>query len=233
MIKLAVFDLDDTLAELGRPITAENVARLRELERRGVRIALCSGKPTYYLCGLLRQVGLTDPVLVGENGAVIQFGVDLPPREYRVLPCSQAARESIDLLRREIGRALPQLWYQPNVTGLTPFPARPEDFDIIEQVVEENRHRLADIHVYRYCDAFDIVPQGIDKGAALVQLARWLEIDRADTVAVGDGPNDYSMFRCAGLALGVRVKEPDRVNRNFDTPTEALEYLLRLCEAKK
>ena len=57
MIKLAVFDLDGTLAELGEWIQPENVALLKKLEERGIRVAICSGKPAYYLCGLLRQVG--------------------------------------------------------------------------------------------------------------------------------------------------------------------------------
>ena len=85
MYRLVVFDLDKTLCPLGKGIADENLAMLRALEKTGVRIAICSGKPTYYLCGLMRQVGLERPVLVGENGAVIQFGVDLPPREYEVL----------------------------------------------------------------------------------------------------------------------------------------------------
>ena len=78
MIRLAVFDLDGTLAPLGKPVAPETVALLHQLENTGVRIALCSGKPTYYLCGFARQLGLADPILVGENGAVIQLGVDLP-----------------------------------------------------------------------------------------------------------------------------------------------------------
>jgi hydroxymethylpyrimidine pyrophosphatase-like HAD family hydrolase len=77
-----VFDLDGTLCPIGKPISDGVVAGLRELEERGHRVALCSGKPTYYLCGMMRQVGLKDPVLLGENGGVIQFGVDLPPKHF-------------------------------------------------------------------------------------------------------------------------------------------------------
>ena len=84
MIKLAVFDLDDTLAPVGRGIAEHDLKRLKELEDMGVRIALSSGKPTYYLCGLLRQLGLKRPIMIGENGIVIQFGVDLPPKKYYV-----------------------------------------------------------------------------------------------------------------------------------------------------
>ena len=82
MIKLVVFDLDKTLAELGKGVTPENIKQLKQLEEKGVRIAICSGKTVYYLCGFMRQLELEHPILIGENGAVIQFGVDLPPKNY-------------------------------------------------------------------------------------------------------------------------------------------------------
>ena len=69
MYKLIVFDLDGTLAALGKGIAPQSIAALRRLEDAGARIAICSGKPTYYLCGLMRQVELRAPVIVGENGA--------------------------------------------------------------------------------------------------------------------------------------------------------------------
>ena len=84
MIKLIVFDLDNTLAPVGKGILPETIQMLKEIEKSGIKIAICSGKPTFYTCGVMRQVELDDPILIGENGAVIQFGVDLPPRRYEV-----------------------------------------------------------------------------------------------------------------------------------------------------
>lgn len=86
MYKLIVFDLDGTLAPHGKGMLPENLEKLKALEQKNVRIAICSGKPTYYLCGFMRQIGLEKPILVGENGAVIQFGVALPPRDFTSPP---------------------------------------------------------------------------------------------------------------------------------------------------
>ena len=69
MIKLLVFDLDSTLAPIGEEMEWENVRLLRELEKKGARIAVCSGKSCDYLCGFLRQLGLSNPIMIGENGA--------------------------------------------------------------------------------------------------------------------------------------------------------------------
>ena len=184
MVKLIVFDLDGTLAALGKGIAPEHIERLRELEDAGVRIAICSGKPTYYLCGFMRQVGLKAPILVGENGAVIQMGVDLPPREYFVAPYSEAARRSIRLLREKIEEAVPGMWYQPNEVGLTPFPRNDMEFDAVQGCIDALRDEIADVIVYRHCDSFDITPEGITKKSGLARLGVLLGIsaDRKSVV---------------------------------------------------
>lgn len=228
MYRLVVFDLDKTLCPLGKGIADENLTMLRALEKTGVRIAICSGKPTYYLCGLMRQVGLERPVLVGENGAVIQFGVDLPPREYEVLPYSQAAKESIRLMRDTLERELPGMWYQPNVTGLTPFPKDEAEFARLTACVERMRPRMKDVLIYLHCDCYDITPCGVTKASGLARLCELLGVTPGETIAVGDDVNDYPMFSFAGLALGVNVKEPERVAQNFASTGEMLSYLLEM-----
>lgn len=228
MIKLIVFDLDNTLAALGKGILPGDLALLRRLEEKGIRIAICSGKPTYYLCGFMRQVELKEPILVGENGAVIQFGVDLPPRGYHVLPYSEDAKASIRFLRERLEKDVPGLWYQPNETGLTPFPASEEEFRRVAACIAENQGMLKDVTVYRHVDSFDITPNGITKYDGLARLRQLTGILPEETVAVGDGINDYPMFDYAGLAVGVHVADPAKVHRDFPTATQALEYLLGL-----
>ncbi len=49
---------------------------------------------------------------------------------------------------------------------------------------------------------------GVDKGAGLKMLASILNIDIADTIAVGDNINDLPMIRAAGLGIGVRNVNP-------------------------
>ena len=83
-MKCIVFDLDGTLCQLGKEILPETVDMLKALEDKGNRICISSGKPTYYLVGMFRQVGLKNPIFIGENGGVIQLGVDLPPREFHI-----------------------------------------------------------------------------------------------------------------------------------------------------
>ena len=230
MNKLVVFDLDNTLCAPGRGVTQENLRLLRKLEEKGARIAICSGKPTYYLCGFMRQVGLERPVLVGENGTVIQFGVDLPPQAYYVLPYSAAAGRSIRMLREALDKELPDMWYQPNVTGLTPFPKDKAQFDALTACVERMRPQMEDVLIYLHADCYDITPCGVTKKSGLAYLGSLLGIAPEETVCIGDGVNDYPMFEYAGLALGVNVKDSERVNRNFTDVGDAMRYLLKMYE---
>ena len=230
MMKLIVFDLDGTLAALGKGIEPKSLEQLKALEDAGARIAICSGKPTYYLCGFMRQVGLKAPILVGENGAVIQMGVDLPPREYHVAPYSEAAKRSSRLLREAFERAVEGMWYQPNEVGLTPFPRNDAEFAAVQGCIDALRDELADVIVYRHCDSFDITPEGITKKSGLERLGALLGISALETVAVGDGVNDYPMFEYAGHAVGVNVKDAQKVDVNFPEIGEALTYLLSLMK---
>lgn len=226
MKKLLAFDLDGTLAQIGKGMLPEHVDQLRLLETSGYRIAIVSGKPVDYLCGFARQLGLTRPILVGENGAVIQIGVDLPPRDFHILPYSQEAKQSIDHIRTQINVLLPDLWYQPNLVMLTPFPKNQAEFDIIAACLKKNKPYLKDVQVYRHADSFDIVPCGVNKYNGMAYLGKLLDIPPGNVIAVGDGVNDYPMFDYAGYAIGVHVAQEDNVDINFSNIGQVLAHLL-------
>lgn len=230
MIKLIAFDLDNTLAELGKGMTDEDLLLLRGLEKQGVTIAICSGKPTYYLCGFMRQVGLERPVLLGENGAVLQLGVDLPPKKFCILPYSKEAQNTLSFLKDKIAELLPDIWFQPNLVGVTPFPTTEEEFRIIEKCLEEEKGKIRDIEVYRHSDSFDLVPAGINKKRGMQALGELLDIKPEETIAVGDGVNDYPMFEYAGFSVGVNVHDDTKVDINFHTSTEMLHFLLKMIK---
>ncbi len=224
-IRLAAFDLDGTLAPLGRGINSGTLRLLRQLEKRGVRIAVCSGKPTYYLCALMRQAGLRRPILAGENGAVICEGVDLPPREFYFLPCEKEAKPALCRIKEKLDALIPDLWYQPNLVALTPFWKNEREFRLIADLLERERPHLEQIEVYRHSDSFDLIPKGIDKGAALRYISARYGIDASRTAAVGDGENDYPMFAYAGFAIGLGAVEENKADACVKDIKQALKLL--------
>ena len=226
MIKLIVFDLDNTLAKVGKGIEQIDIELLKEIEQKGVKIAICSGKPVNYLCGFMQQVGQENPILLGENGAVIQFGVDLPPKKYCVITDKQDTVRQLKELRADLENKFgDRVWVQPNEIEMTAFPHDIELFDQIQAVIDEKN--IADAVVYRQVDCFDIVPSDVSKSRGLQYLANLLGLSSEDFIAVGDGINDYPMFEYAGLSLGVNVKDESRVAINFNNINQALEYLIK------
>lgn len=233
MIKLIVFDLDNTLAPVGKGILPETIEMLKEIEKSGIKIAICSGKPTFYTCGVMRQVGLDNPILIGENGAVIQFGVDLPPRRYEVQKYSKEAKETIRFLRQKIEEAMPYVWFQPNEIGLTPFLTKQEEFDTVNQILETHKDQVNDVIVYEQEDCFDITPNGITKKSGIENLAKMLGVLPEEMIAVGDGINDYPMFEYAGMAFGINVQDEEKVDKNFISIIEALKHIQDICQIGK
>jgi Cof subfamily protein (haloacid dehalogenase superfamily) len=47
----------------------------------------------------------------------------------------------------------------------------------------------------------DLLPRGVSKGRALEQLAGYLGVDRAETMAIGDNWNDVDMLKWAGQSI--------------------------------
>lgn len=227
MIKLIVFDLDNTLAPLGGPIAPADLTRLQDIENAGTRIAVCSGKPLYYLCGFFRQASLKCPILIGENGAVVQTGVSLPPADYSVVDADTRSAHALRTLKSAIQEAIPDLWFQPNEVMLTPFPRNDREFDQIADILASHPEELAHVDVYRHIDSFDISPKGITKASGIRHIAKMLGITPDEILAVGDGPNDYPMFEYAGSSIGINIGRPEKVTWNVGSIAEALELIPR------
>lgn len=226
--KLIVFDLDDTLAVTGEAILQQDTELLKIIEKTGINIAICSGKPVYYLCGFMRQTGLNNAIMLGENGAVTQFGISLPPQKFIFTPHPIEADKEIVFLKKKFDELISDIWYQPNQVGLTPFPKNEKEFEIIQECIDANKSSIEHLTVYRHADSFDITPSGITKYTGLKQLGKIINVKPEETIAVGDGVNDYPMFEYAGYSVGVHVKQTKAVNINFPTVTEALSHIIEI-----
>lgn len=221
-----VFDLDGTLCPIGKPVSEKTVAGLRELEERGHSVALCSGKPTYYLCGMARQLGLSHPILIGENGGVIQLGVHLPPEHFYIVTNRKKTLSFFREKRAELAEKYGDLvWFQPNEAMLTVFPRDLSLFDALEE--DLSPARALGCKIYRFVDCFDVVPDDVDKGKGLAFLAELTGCTPADFTAVGDGENDYPMFAFARYSVGISLKDKSRARVNVSSIDEALDHLLK------
>ena len=226
--RLVVFDLDGTLAPVGEGMAPEDVKLLKKIEECGVKLAVCSGKPTYYLCGFARQMGFPDMILLGENGSVIQFGIHLPPQIYCTLPYERSVKSALRQIEEDISLMIPGIWFQPNSVAVTPFPRDEGEFQKIEDYLNEHKEELDGIETFRHVDSFDFVPSGITKYEGLQKLTQMTGITAEEMIAVGDGVNDAPMFSYAGMSLGIGLEDDSQVDRNFASISEAMAYILEI-----
>lgn len=66
------------------------------------------------------------------------------------------------------------------------------------------------INVFRSEPYFlELVPQGIDKALSLAVLLKEIGVAREEVIAIGDGYNDLSMIKFAGLGIAMgNAQEP-------------------------
>jgi hydroxymethylpyrimidine pyrophosphatase-like HAD family hydrolase len=224
-----VFDLDGTLAKVGCAATAETVSLLAALSKKGARIVISSGKPTYYLCGFARQLGLFDAILIGENGAVIQGGIALPPAFFKKARLPERTEKALAELRKKLETEFPdRIWYQPNETALTPFLYHKEDFPAVRKLIEDFLTPEMHLSFYEHSDCFDILYEKLSKGEGISLLSEITSFAAEKMIAVGDFENDYSMFEKVGYSVGINLPDPSRADANFSSIEEALGHILEI-----
>ena len=233
MIRMIAFDLDKTLAELEQAVPGAVVARLQEYENKGVAIALCSGKPAFYLSGFVRQMSLNKPVLIGENGAVVQLGIKLPPEEEYYMEADPKSIQLLEEMKREVKEKYQEgIWLQPNEVELTIFFRNQDYKDRIGAYLDcklSQEENLGLVDRYDHVDCFDLSPGGINKGTGLRFAAGLLGIPMEEVAAVGDNTNDYPMFEAAGTSVGISLLEPERAKYNVKDINEALDVIDKMA----
>lgn len=225
MIKMLIFDLDGTLCPLAQPAKESTVQALKRYMNDGIKVVICSGKPTYYLCGQARQMGLREAILAGENGAMIQYGVDLPPRDVK-LPIPERDREELRKVKESFYREFgDRYWTQPNVVMFTPFFKDEEGHAELREFFDRELDLVnTSLQCFDQVDCFDITPN-INKADAVKYLMEEFGLSEEEIVAVGDGVNDLPMFEKAGHTIGIGEKLREYVDHTVKDIDGALELI--------
>ncbi|MFX1298962.1 MAG: HAD family hydrolase [Promethearchaeota archaeon] len=238
MIQLIAMDLDNTLAEYNRPIQPETIKLLQQLQKIGLKLVFTSGKPTSYLAGLVRQVGMENIILVGDNGGVITFNHEYPPKKSIIMEIDNTAKEELKIIRDSILKEFgDRIWVQPNEITFSLFG---KDIDIIivynfcDRVFREKQFKH--LKSFKTGGALDILPFNIDKGIALKFIQKELNIPIADTAVIGDGSNDFPMFLQGKIRITFPKSAQQFINlepKVVPTINAALKFLIDLVQFER
>ncbi|MCR4591783.1 MAG: Cof-type HAD-IIB family hydrolase [Bacteroidaceae bacterium] len=240
------FDIDGTLVSFKtHQIPDSTIQALTLAKKAGHKVFIATGRPPLIITNLGAIEHLIDGY-VTINGALCYVGdqvisskeianrtarlvmQDAHEKNYGLIMVGEKDVAVLDpqgevdkIFRREIcvenlNQARPfEEVLQQRIFQLTPF------FD--EDYEKEILSLLTDCTAGRWHPAFtDITAKGADKGEGLLAMTQYLGLDSQHTMAFGDGGNDSSMIRTAGIgvamgnALECLKKEADYVTTSVD-----------------
>jgi len=225
MNKLLIFDIDGTLCDINKPVDSKLVKTLQDISEK-YQIVLASGKPFGYIAGFIRQLGLSNCIIIGENGATIMYSATFPPKSYYQIEINDSIEKLFLEIKQQFSKKFKQsIWFQPNAVNLTVFPIDIKDIEKIHQFAQKFENNK--INTYYHKDSVDFTPKGFDKGIAVDILLNKLNYSPENLYIFGDGSNDLPMLKKTKNSFLVNFKienfEPKKYFNNY----KELEIYLR------
>ena len=231
-------DLDGTLLNSERKVSAENLDAIEYFKSEGGKFTFVTGRMPFFVGEIFNTVKPNAPIGCINGGGIFDFS------ENKYIYTVEAPREILELVdyadRMLLGlgiqvNAFDRLYFCGENQAMVDFrritgvpDLRSNIFDVKEPIAkivfgdndEERITRLAELlnahprasefdFVRSELTLYEILPKGVNKGSVLPVLAKHLGIDPARTVALGDYNNDVPMLRSAGVGIAVANACPE------------------------
>ena len=250
-IRVLALDLDGTLTNDQKVVTPATRAALDAAAAKGVTIVLASGRPTAGIMPLAKELGLDKKggcILSYNGGAIIDCatGETLYRKQLdaKYVPqlCSFAREQGVAIItynKQGVVSENPEDEWALKECFTCKLPMQKvEDLAACrDEVLEAGRKQFAgEIDLYPSSPFFiEAVPLGVAKDVSLGSLLESRGLTRDNLMACGDGLNDRSMIRFAGVGVAMQNAEPpvkeaaDYVtvaDNNHDGVAEAIEKFI-------
>ncbi len=232
-IKLIALDLDGTLLNSAKEISAENKAAIAAARAKNVHVVLTTGRPLVAIHHFLETLEMTgfDDFSITFNGGLVQHntGEILSKKPFSM-------KEAVDLKELTNALDLPCDILSEGLVYMTPS-SRPSLYPtlnklltfkqadltelsenlIINKIVSCTDADVLDMKIpeipitfYEKCEIFksqakllEFMPKGINKAFGLEQLIKILDLKPENVMAMGDEENDLSMISWAGHGIAM------------------------------
>lgn len=254
--RLIAVDLDDTLLEADLTLAEGTVAALKEAAKRGVKVVIATGRMYRSALPFAERLEL-DGYLITYNGALIRH-VDGQTLWHKPVPAelakaliAVAEHEGlrlnlylddtlvVDGIDERVEYYLRIAQVEPEVVDdLAKALERAEptkclfvgDAEQVAEVVPRLQAEFAELQIARSKPRFiEVTRRGIRKEVAVAAVAEAYAIPMDEVMAIGDGDNDATMLRTAGIGVAV-ANASDKAKAAADYVTAA-ERGAGVCEA--
>ncbi len=247
-IRLVAIDLDGTLLDSKKVLPSETGEVFKEAQRAGLLISIVTGRNACSVRALGKVLSLNGPH--ASSGGALVSGNSGRPVYYRHPLSLDDARRIVEICRRwrlsiflqNERRILMENGdrYLPDVSRPY-YPCKPQacqdiladlNFKPLKATIYGESNDLEGGRMdFAGCggcfhattageEDIEITSSGVNKGSALREISLVTGIPLMNIMAIGDSPNDLSMFREAGVAVAVANALPDvRQAAHFVAPS--------------
>lgn len=232
MRQLITLDLDGTLLNSKKEVSAQNQAILQKLRQQGHQVVLCTGRPKQAIQTLVEQLefNVAGEYLITYNGGQIEALGPKPTLLYQVcLKNKEVARigkglSALNLSYFAVGDE--HIFCGPQSThrfylnlnaNLASAPLTGQEKESIHKIViSEEAERITEVEaeirslfgtdyqvVRTLPQLLEIAPKVASKEQAVRFLAQKLNFPLQANVAIGDEQNDLAMLAQAGLGIAM------------------------------
>jgi phosphoglycolate phosphatase (TIGR01487 family) len=206
--RIIATDIDYTLTDANLRLDTSAVEKIRELEERGVKVILISGRNLPATGSIAQLIG-TSGFVVAENGGVVaKYQIPI-----EVLGRIENARAALRLLRKRMGGKVIERPDSKRGMRLSSVSLeRSFEFEEAKRLIREGRLRvdLIDTGV-----TYILLDRHVNKGHALVRLARLAKLPLTHSAGIGDNYNDLDLFRKVAYKIAV-ANAPEDVKQQAD-----------------
>ncbi|MBT4066457.1 MAG: phosphoglycolate phosphatase [Euryarchaeota archaeon] len=223
--KAIAVDIDGTITDSNKEINLGAIAALRRLEDFNIPIILTTGNVRAITYGLWRFIGATGP-MVCENGGVVwhpKWGEPIVRADGK--RAKDAALMLGEKLNLDSEGITTNAWRE---SEWCLFPD--ENLEMINDLISKSA--FSDLSVVKTGFAIHLMEPQISKAQGLTIALEKMGILPADVLAIGDAPNDISMFNLVGhsIAVGGCFEELAAVAKVI-SPFERGDTFEHVCEA--
>lgn len=257
-IELFVVDVDGTLLTPDKELTDRARRAAHQLQERGVRIALTSGRPPRGMRMLIEPLALRTPLAGFNGGMFVDEDLEIL-KEHLIEP--GAARDIVELLDERgldvwvyrkgewyvrdrdaphVDRERATVAFDPVVTAeldskldaAVKIVGVSDDHELMaraEKDVQRQDGRVSAVRSQPYY--LDVTHPDANKGSVVRFLSHHLDVPPERIATIGDMPTDLSMFEAAGLSVAMGNADRDvRAQARFVTASNAEEGFARAVE---
>lgn len=231
MIKMIALDLDNTLLNSNKEISARNTAVLKKLHEQGIHVVLCTGRPINAIWPYIEQLGLTAPddyTITFNGGLVInnrtrdhlfEMGMkkqDLKPLldfvKAQQIPLNVLDFDQVFELNDFPGSIYRTVLKNIKFTNIPAANLPDETFSKAvmaitpEKLTTIIKHLPAEL-TERYHAVqsqpmiMEFLPIGVNKAAGLKVLLEHFGADFSNLMSFGDADNDLEMIKAAAQGI--------------------------------